>query len=551
MNANRMAEAEKVFQVLTRGRGVEKEAAQNRLTGQDPTIDREYLRRLILEALNEQFDVSKASSDPGSKAWVRCWLLSTLGRIADDDPSAADYVRRHTAISNEPNGWARYWALESLAVTKAPNLEALAKGIVSNDDDPLVKKLATAIIASTGDSAALKEIQEGVNQRDWASLRALRVVPLEEAVSGICEIVASPEFSNATYDSIVALGAVPADWSNAEKAVTALITCIKECRRHPWWDAMRRKALSALHNLGSQEAVPVLVEELSDSNPSIVYEAAQALEGALGVRIATARIVEAASQTGEEAVQQYANALRWMDRDEVVEELESLMLSGSVDQQEPARALLSEVGGRAAFEKLRARANAMKQHLEVLKATEEDIRDLFDSSINEAQSGYKLATGMDITVFILGVGFVILSGFLVLQGRESLAALTGVGGALGILYNLFLASPRRRVQEAVEHLMSLKVIFLGYLRQLHQADQAYIRRFLEDPPLTPDVVRQYSDLVATTMRDAVLQVRHDSTRSPKNLPGASGRAVLPDSGQPSSNLKVTQIRREPPSTSAS
>jgi hypothetical protein len=49
-----------------------------------------------------------------------------------------------------------------------------------------------------------------------------------------------------------------------------------------------------------------------------------------------------------------------------------------------------------------------------------------------------------------------------------------------------------------------------YLRQLHQADKAYVRRFLDDEPLTPAEVKQFSEVVAATMRDAVLQIRQGS-----------------------------------------
>jgi hypothetical protein len=49
-----------------------------------------------------------------------------------------------------------------------------------------------------------------------------------------------------------------------------------------------------------------------------------------------------------------------MDRDAVVEELVDLMGSGSVTQQDMARLLLSELGGTAAYEKLRALTAATK-----------------------------------------------------------------------------------------------------------------------------------------------------------------------------------------------
>ncbi len=528
MKADRRSEAQRVLQILVKGRVVEREAVHNRLMAGDPSIDRDHLRRLVLEALEGPFDAAGAGRDSRSpKAWARCWLLSTLGRIADDDQAAARYVRKCTAVANEPNFWARYWALESLVVAKVPDLPSLAREIIPSDDEPLVKSLAQAILAGEGDRDALEEILDRVSQGDWAALRALRVVPIEEAVRPICAIVTEPKFSDATYDSIVALGVIPPDWSCAEAAVTALLTCIKECRRYPWWDSMRTKALHALSRLKSPEAEPILICELSDSNPSIVYEAARALEKVVGVSRATARIVEAASQTGEEATYQYANALRWMNREEVVEELESLMLSGPSDQQNAARELLSEIGGRAAFEKLRARADTMRQHLYTLEKTEEGIRELFDSSLREARSGYRLSTLMDTLVFLLGVGLVVLSAVLVLDDKETLAGLTATGGALSILYNLFLANPRRRVQESVEHLMTLKVIFLGYLRQLHQADKAYVRRFLDDSPLRPDEVRLYSRIVAETMRDAVAQMHRHAVKPGREEDESAAEVTAP------------------------
>ena len=535
MNADRRAEAEKVLQILVKGRIVERDAVHNRLMARDPSIDRDHLRHLVLDSLEGPFSVVNTGKDSRSaKAWARCWLLSTLGRIADDDQAAAQYVRRATAAANEPNYWARYWALESLVVTKADDLPALARQILPNEGEPLVQNLAQAILARGGDSPALEAIREGVSDRHWATLRALRVVPIEEAVRPVCAIVTEPKFSDATYDSIVALGVIPADWSCAESAVTALIACIKECRRHPWWDSMRTKALHALSRLQSAEAEPIFISELSDSNPSIVYEAARALEKVAGVSRATARIVEAASQTGQEAIYQYANALRWMDRKEVVEELESLMLSGPPDQQNAARELLSEIGGRAAFEKLRARADTMRQHLETLEKTEQGIRELFDSSLLEARSGYRLSTVMDTIVFLLGIGLIVLSAVLVFQDKETLAGLTATGGALSVLYNLFLANPRRRVQESVEHLMALKVIFLGYLRQLHQADKAYVRRFLDDSPLQPSEVREYSAIVTETMRGAVAQIRRGSgkTGTEENEPSPDAVATVADQPEP-------------------
>jgi hypothetical protein len=499
-----IAEAAELFRILVHGRVVDKTAAQERIVDRDPRLDRSHLRRLLLAALEEAYPPGERS-----RVGVRCWLLSALGRVADDDARCREYVVRHVHAENEPSFWARYWALESLAVGSHSDLPKLAREVVEKDEQPLVAMLARAILAAQGDSAAEDGLLDGldVEELSWAVLRALRVVPLDSAVDRLCALVASPTGSDQTYDAIVALGALSPGSDRAEQAVGALMDCVKKSRRHPWFDGMRIKALGALRNLAPKDAAPLFVDELSDSNPAIVYEAARALEGTLGVPVATARVIEAASQAGEQAFQQYANALRWMDREEVAEELESVMQSGTGQEADTARSLLAEIGGSAAFQKLRARTDAMKQHLEWMEATESNIRGLFDASLLDARTGYRLAIGMDVVIFLLGVGAMVFSAWLVVTGREALAGLTAVGGTLGILYNLFIANPRKQVEQSVRHLMTLKVVFLGYLRQLHQNDQAFARRFLDNRALEAADVAAFSKLVDETIHRAVGEIR--------------------------------------------
>ena len=104
-------------------------------------------------------------------------------------------------------------------------------------------------------------------------------------------------------------------------------------------------------------ASATLIDELRDSNPAVVYEAARGLEQVLGTPRAVARIVEAAAAAGLEGMDQYASAMRWMNRDAVAVCLEELMASGADSQEQMARTLLREIGGRAAFNKLQTRAD--------------------------------------------------------------------------------------------------------------------------------------------------------------------------------------------------
>jgi len=74
---------------------------------------------------------------------------------------------------------------------------------------------------------------------------------------------------------------------------------------------------------------------------------------------------------------------------------------------------------------------------------------------------------------------------------------------LGVLYGTLVAKPRRQVRDSVDHLMRLKIMFLAYLRRLHQADQAYTRRMLDDKLLSIEEVEWFSEVVARIMESTM------------------------------------------------
>jgi len=198
-----------------------------------------------------------------------------------------------------------------------------------------------------------------------------------------------------------------------------------------------------------------------------------------------------------------------------VEELETIMLTGLETQQAAARNLLSEVGGTLAFQRLKARTTAAAQYMGVLEEAETNIRKLFGESINEARDGFKIATSMDIIVFGIGICLVLASAISILLAGGTLDSWAGVGitggtGLLGVVYGLLIANPRRQVRESVDHLMNLKVVFLAYLRQLHQTDQAYTRRFLDDRDFPASEVSSFSDMVGRIMKNALSELSSQS-----------------------------------------
>lgn len=522
-----------IFSLLTTGRQAERVRALEALNNGTGSINRDSLRTLILDALAGEFKVEGGLQEQDEEiARTRRWLLSALGRLAVDEQRAAEFVKENLDPNREHDRLVRYWALEGLIASSVPNLKELTLDIAEREEEPLVRMLAVAFLAAQGDIESRDEVLKGLNATDlelqWATLWALNSVPLETVVGRLCELVRNADSDDnrhlTVYRAVLALGSLPSKFrpQTKKKAASTLEDFVRERRGWPAWDQARVKALAALGNLGHASAADTLVEELTDDNLAIVREAALALEKVVSIQIATARIVEAAFTldqnyvgvltTRRSYIRAFADALRWMDYVAVVEELEAVMVSGSPGQQEAARTLLSEIGGAAALQKLQARKKVMEDYTSAMEAAEEKIRNLFNTSIQEARAGFKVAIGMDVLVFFLGVVLLLVSATLMLYGGGDLSEWAGVGltggtGVLGVLYGTLIAKPRQKVQEAVDHLMYLKVVFLAYLRQLHQADQAYTRHLIEDEKdMAPEDVGKFSDMVERTMMNAVRQL---------------------------------------------
>jgi HEAT repeat protein len=532
---DRVQAAAAIFRAMISNRVADKYQAVETLSNSTDKIDLPMLRTLLIKAIKKDYYSGKENEDQDSSvARTRSWLLAALARVSTGDEDATALVAKHVDSKAEPYAWARYWSLVGLIQSKNDEAKAVAKA-ASADEEPLVSLLATAYLASLRDKTAAHKIQKSLDDpgTQWCTLRALRIVPLPATISTISEIVKSGNYTDETYDAIIALGKIPVDGSHAASAAQVLSECVTKLRDSPWKDGMRTGAIAGLGNLKVESSGPLLIEELVDDNPAIAREAARAMEKILGLRVSVIRVVEAASKSGAAGTDIYGRALRWLNREAVAEELETLMQSGSTKQQDVARALLSEIGGAVAFEKLRARTDVMKQYSEVLEKAEEKIRTLFETSVLEAQSGFHLAVVMDVVVFAVGVVLLLGSAGYALYTQGDIGTWAGVGvtggvGVLGMVYGVLIANPRRQVRESVDHLMRVKMVFLAYLRRLHQADQAYARRLLDDEPITVEQVKGFSEAVGTIMRETVQQ--NLSGGPIVNVPGAETKSSTPPKG---------------------
>jgi hypothetical protein len=411
--------------------------------------------------------------------------------------------------------------LSGVARAGDPEAVNLAKDVLQ-DPEPQVRMVGVAILAASGDESCLAEIRAGLIDSDdnvrWPALRALRSVTIDDevVVERLINIIDEGANSDITYDALRALRHIGAGSRFTRDAARSLVTFVEKWRSFAGRDSMRSQALIGLGKLKVEATAPVLVEELIDYNPAIVREAACSLEVILGTRTAVTRVLEAATKYDRSHLPAFARGLSWMEnREAVAAELASAMSAKDLVQQEVGRSLLSEIGGLAALEKLRTQNNLMLQHSAFIKESEEKTQEMFLQSVADARAGFTTSMRMDVAVFVLGIGLIITSGALQLAQRGTLegwvgSATTGAAGVLSVLYSLLIGKPRQRVEEAVDHLMHLKIIFLGYLRQLHQADQAYIRRLIEDEPITTKELQEFVSIIESNMKAATEQLKDQS-----------------------------------------
>ena len=554
-----------IFNLLTSGRDSDRMEAQNALEEEKLDVNRADLRKRIIDELTH-IGFSRTDEEEYSiESWNKAWLLHTLGIISENDIDAKGTI--NDFLFSESIFEILYWALGGLIRGNASGIEKIAKDIIIKEgkwsyhkqlavailawkgEEELpqdiakklsdkkaewsyVQQLAVAILAWKGDKGLSERIERELKNQELeqATLRALRFLYIPGTVEYLKKIVDDfeplKELESSgksslvyVYEAITALNQVPKDSMYAADVIQVLMKFITKHRQYGRCDGMRIKCFDILGNLEANCAAPILIEELKDGNPAIIEKAAIALKKILGNRTATIRVVEAASKgqnlpTREEELyhfERYAIALRCMDQSPVLEELEAIMVAGPTDQRKAARRLLSEIGGLEAFQKLQARTKSISEHLEILKEAEKQVRDQFEESIKEARSGFELQKRMNTAVFSLGMFLVVVSALILLLKGDSLekwvgAGATGISGAFGVLYETLIAKPEEKVNNNVDHMLKLKIIFLAYLRQLHQLDQSYVSYLLGDKPISHDEISKFSDITKETMSNALKEL---------------------------------------------
>jgi len=190
----------------------------------------------------------------------------------------------------------------------------------------------------------------------------------------------------------------------------------------------------------------------------------------------------------ENGIPRLVDALRVIDPPEAESAsmvLSRYLFSEDLSVRQRAEHALKLVGGEKAVQTLVGqRSEVLRAYNELLTKADEPIQELFKETMHQARVSFMISQIMSLIVFGVGI-LAIIAGlwFAFTGGSDSVEFAFGAGtsiiGAIAVLLDLMVRDPHKRVQEAISILLRIKVIFLGYLRQIHQIDATFKHEFIE------------------------------------------------------------------------
>ncbi|MFZ4573867.1 MAG: HEAT repeat domain-containing protein [Phycisphaerales bacterium] len=538
---------DEIWNVIVAGDDVERRPLSRRLESL-PAEDKRSLTERVLKEL-EGDSKPTPGEDPGRAR--RGWLLTTLVRIATPDNPLRDQARSRALEglepSKEPYGWARYWVLESFCQctepalrSKDPQLREMAQAAFSSaptggkDGSDLFKSLGYVILALDPAHEAVAAIKAFLKfRRDpdsvprpedllpWFSTRPFRTVYCPHFAPEMIQIIHDSKYSDAVFDALGFLSRIPRGSERRGGAAAALAKLVKDERQHSYWDPARIQAIEALGLIGDEEHVPVVAKDLCDDNPAVVRAAAGTIATICGdsavptVLDLARRAVVARPVRRESILDQYGTALRWLTkhRATVITELSEILGSARDEDRQIANELLVNLGGAKAYEKLRNN----ERFVESLRRSDEQVQRRIEDVTAKAQEGLKTSRSMDVVVFAVGIVLVLCvcaAAIAYSEGKVgAIVGVVGVGGPASFLLSAWLVSTRTRILEATQWLVHVQAAFMGYTRQLHQADQAFAQRLSAGGKVEPSELESYSAIVDSAMKRMLVRLAKPPTQS--------------------------------------
>ena len=292
------------------------------------------------------------------------------------------------------------------------------------------------------------------------------------------------------------------------------------------WDEIRIQLLVSLRiftRTTKRKVNDELKEELICFDVLVSYEACKTLLCIFGIESGLKIIIKILTEESnntelERKIMNISYSLKILSLKDssILNKLDDI-LSYSNDhiQKNIIRILLTEMGGFSAINKVKDNQSMREKYIDMTTNAQHKIEEMFHKSITDAKKAFKVSLYMNICIFGLGLLLLASSGFsAVIKEDEKNWAAVGISsgtGFLSVVYSLFISKPSRKIRKNTNHLMRLKVIFLGYLRELSQMDQSFSKNLLEVENIKTEELQSYLDQIKSCMSNALESLRWEET----------------------------------------
>ncbi|MEW6084843.1 MAG: hypothetical protein AB1607_09630 [Chloroflexota bacterium] len=132
--------------------------------------------------------------------------------------------------------------------------------------------------------------------------------------------------------------------------------------------------------------------------------------------------------------------------------------------------------------------NTIKDDLQInysdhLKSIENASFGILDSVVKSARLGFQVSLVLNILIFSLGVGVIIIGLIMLLNSPESFGRIVGivssVAGFLLVITLLFWKGPLDRILESVSNLARINAITIGLAHRLNQISRVFVQESLK------------------------------------------------------------------------
>lgn len=281
------------------------------------------------------------------------------------------------------------------------------------------------------------------------------------------------------------------------------------------------KSIRAYNRTTGKKIIDELREEILHTDIGVVFEACKTLKSVFDIDSSLQIIIEVLNDESiknitfpEQKIFAVAYSLKILSLKEtnlvnVLQELEQKY--NDYNKKTIIRKLFTEMGGMAAIRKSQQNADIREKYMQITSKAQEKVETMFHKSINDAKKAFKVSLYMNIVVFFVGISLLASSGIIAISNEDQ-DNWAGVGlssgtGFLSVVYSLFINKPSRKIRKNTNHLMRLKVIFLGYLRELTQMDQSFSKNLLDQDNISQKELQSYVTKIKNSMNNSLEALR--------------------------------------------